>query len=347
MTQSAAILGLATAVPDYRYDQMELYEKFMAQIFNNRRAPAIFRATEIESRYSVIPDPAWLSPNPSAEERNERYMAEAPELAIKAIRAALDETGLAADEIDDFIVVSCTGFDTPGLDVLVAERMAMPPTMRRTAIIGMGCHGLLPGLHRAATAVQANPAAKILVLTLELCTLHLQHDGSIRNILGSALFGDGASAAIVGRAGDGPPRLRDSLTYSDYRTQREMAFHPGDHGYRIHLSTNIPKIIRMQLPELINQLLYRHQLQLSDVKHWIVHPGGAKILDYIEDVLELDGDELRHARAILRQYGNMSSATLLFVLQRLLQEDHPLPGEYGMLIGFGPGITIELCLVQW
>jgi alkylresorcinol/alkylpyrone synthase len=341
------ILGVATAVPENRYEQMALYDRFMAHIFNNRRAPAIFRATEIDSRYSVLPDPAWLTPNPGAEERNDLYMTVAPDLAAKAIQGALDETGLGLDEIDDFIVVSCTGFDTPGLDVLVAEKMNMPPTLRRTAIIGMGCHGLLPGLHRAATAVQARPQTKALVMTLELCTLHLQHDPSIRNILGSALFGDGASAAIVGQAQDGAAHILDSMTYSDYKTQKEMSFHPGNHGYRIHLSTSIPKIIRMQLPELLNHLLYRNQVQLTDIKHWAVHPGGAKILDYVEEVMELDQDELRHARSILREYGNMSSATLLFVLDRLQREDKPKPGEYGLLIGFGPGITIELCLVQW
>ena len=342
-----AILGMATAVPDYRYEQMELYEKFMAGIFNNRRAPAIFRATEIDTRHSVIPDPTWLWPNPTAQERNEFYMSEAPGLAAKAIQTALDETDLSVDEIDDFIVVSCTGLDTPGLDVLVAEKMDMPPTMRRTAIIGMGCHGLLPGLHRATTAVQANPNTKALVLTLELCTLHLQHDDSVRNILGSALFSDGASAAIVGHGETNGPNMLDSLSYSDYKTQRQMSFHPGNHGYKIHLSTSIPKIIRMQLPDLLDKLLYRNGLQLTDIKHWAVHPGGAKILDYVEEVLELDQNELQHARSILREYGNMSSATLLFVLQRLIQEDQPQPGDYGLLIGFGPGITLELCLVRW
>ncbi len=342
-----AILGWATAVPDYCYDQMELYEKFMAHIFNNRRAPAIFRASEIDTRYSVIPDPMWLTPNPSAEERNDLYTSAAPGLAAKAIQVALDKTNLTISDIDDFIVVSCTGLDTPGLDVLVAEKMAMSPTLRRTAIIGMGCHGLLPGLHRAATAVQANPQTKVLVLTLELCTLHLQHDGGIRNILGSALFGDGASAAIIGQSQNGAPRLCDSLTYSDYQTQKEMAFHPGNHGYRIHLSTNIPKILRLKLPDLLERFLKRNQLQLPDIKHWIVHPGGAKILDYIEQALELDQDELRHTRAILREYGNMSSATLLFVLERLIQDDAPEPGDYGLLIGFGPGLTIEIGLLQW
>ena len=357
------ILGLATAVPAHRYDQMVLYEKFVAHIFNNRRAPAIFRATDIDVRYSVISDPMWLTPNPSAAARNELYMREAPQLGRQAIQSALDKANLDMADIDDFIVVSCTGLDTPGLDVLLADEMSMSPTLRRTAIIGMGCHGLLPGLHRATTAVQANPQAKVLILTLELCTLHLQHDSGIRNILGAALFGDGASAVIVGDAATmtngsngthrthghqrGGPRILDSMSYSDYQTQKEMSFHPGAHGYKIHLSTRIPKIIRLKLPDLLDQFFYRNQLQLHDIKHWIVHPGGAKILDYVEDVLELDQDELRHARAILREYGNMSSATLLFVLERLLKADPPAPGDYGLLVGFGPGVTIEVCLVQW
>jgi alkylresorcinol/alkylpyrone synthase len=342
-----AILGLGTAVPGHHYAQMELYETFMAEVLNNRRAPVIFRATEIDTRYSVLPDPRWLMPNPGAAERNELYLSEAPPLAARAIQTALANAGLNIDDIDDFIVVSCTGLDTPGLDILVAEKMAMSPTMRRTAIVGMGCHGLMPGLHRAVTAVQANPRTTVLVLTLELCTLHLQHDSSIRNVLGSALFGDGASAVIIGQSRNGAPRLLDSLTYSDYQTQQEMAFHPGNHGYRIHLSADIPKILRLKLPGLLDQFLQRNQLQLSDIEHWVVHPGGAKILDYVEEMLELPLEKLQYARSILREYGNMSSATLLFVLERLMQEAEPMSGDCGLLIGFGPGLTIELGLLQW
>jgi predicted naringenin-chalcone synthase len=341
------MLGLATTVPDHRYEQMELYEELMADVLQNRRAPAIFRAAEIETRYSVIPNPQWLAPNPSAQERNDLYMTTAPELAGKAIEAALQRTGLGIDDIDDFIVVSCTGLDTPGLDVVVADQMGMSPFVRRTAIVGMGCHGLMPGLHRAITAVKAEPDTKVLLLTLELCTLHLQHDSGIRNILGAALFGDGASAVVVGQSQNGAPRLLDSLSYSDYQTLEEMAFRPGNHGYRIQLSAQIPKILRLKIPGLVEKFLHRNQLQLPDIRHWIVHPGGMKILEYIEQCLELDPDELRHARAILREYGNMSSATLLFVLERHLQESPPQPGEYGLILGFGPGLTIEMALMQW
>jgi alkylresorcinol/alkylpyrone synthase len=123
-----AMLGLATTVPDHRYEQMELYEELMADVLQNRRAPAIFRAAEIETRYSVIPNPQWLAPNPSAQERNDLYMTTAPELAGKAIEAALQRTGLGIDDIDDFIVVSCTGLDTPGLDVVVADQMGCRPS---------------------------------------------------------------------------------------------------------------------------------------------------------------------------------------------------------------------------
>ena len=192
------------------------------------------RASEIDTRYSVISDPTWLLPNPTAEARNDLYVTEAPKLAARVIENVLARAKLTVSEIDELIVVSCTGIDTPGLDVLVADQMAMPPTLRRTAIIGMGCHGLLPGLRHAAMAVKANPQAKVLVLTLELCTLHLQHESSIRNILGSALFGDGASAAIVGdvsaRNGHVAPCLVDNMSYSDYQARGDMAFHPGDHG---------------------------------------------------------------------------------------------------------------------
>ncbi len=342
---SANILGVGTAVPKHCYKQMDICNG-LADVFNNRRAPAVFRVTEIETRYSVLKDYDWLLANPDNQTRHKRYIAEAPALGIKAIRRALEQAQLGLQDIDEFIAVSCTGVDTPGLDILIADELGMSPYLRRSAVVGMGCHALMPALHQAATIVAARPQSNVLILTLEICTIHVQHGRSIKNILGSALFADGASSAVVGSGKKGL-RLLDSLSYSDYQTQAEMSFHPGNTGYKIYLSARIPALLRQQVPPLIDRLLLPHGLSAADISHWVVHPGGMKIVDYIEEVMALNAEQLQPSRDILRKYGNMSSATLLFVLERVIQQSRPTPGDYGLLIGFGPGVTIELGLVQW
>jgi predicted naringenin-chalcone synthase len=346
MKPRPALLGFATAVPDHRYAQMDLYHELMEDIFQNRRAPAIFRATQIETRYSAIEDPHWLAPNPSSSERHARYMAAAPPLGISAIEKALHVAQLEVDDIDEFVVVSCTGVDCPGLDVHIAAQLKMRPTIRRTAIVGMGCHALLPALHHAMLAVESNPNTKVLVLTLELCTLHLQHHNTLPNIIASALFADGASAVVIG-VDDSSPNLIDHMVYTDYSRPEEIAFHPSDTGYQIKLSTKIPQILAELLPPLLQRFLGPHHLKISDIQHWLVHPGGIKILEYVEASIGLPIGSFKHPRTVVKNYGNMSSATLLFVLEEHLRHESPVPGDYAVMLGFGPGLTVEFVLLRW
>lgn len=345
MTQPA-ILGIGTAFPKNCYEQMDICTR-LSPAFNSHRAPAVFQATEIETRYSVVADLAWLLTNPSTGDRLKAYMAQALPLGVEAIQQALDQAQLAPAEVDDLIVASCTGVDTPSLDVKIAEAMGMSPYLRRSSIVGMGCQALMPSLYQAVNAVLAQPQRRVVVLTLELCTLHFQQGRTLKNILGSALFADGASAAVVANGGQPGPRLLDSLTYSDYQTQEDMTFHPGNTGYQIALSNDIPDLICEQTPPLVDCLLARHQLQRNDVSQWVVHPGGMKILDSVEESLALSPQALQHSRTILRQYGNMSSATLLFVLKRVIEKNQPAAGEHGIILGFGPGLTIEVGLIVW
>jgi len=342
----SAILGIGTAVPDHGFEQMDICAG-LESTFNNRRAPAVFRATDVEKRHIVHETLDWYAANPSNSIRLEAYMTYAPPLGIKAVQQALEQAELTPADIDTFIVASCTGVDCPGVDVKIANTLNMSPYLRRATIVGMGCQALMPSLYQAGNNVTVNPHSKTLILTVELCTLHIQHDRGIKNILGSALFSDGASAVVVGNGTNGGLRLLDTLTYSDYQTPEELSFHPGDTGYKIFLSGQIPDLLQVQVPPLVEQVLYRNKLQLTDIKHWAIHPGGMKILDNLEQVLELDNNELQYSRSILREYGNMSSATLLFVLERIIQRAQPIPGDYGIMLGFGPGLTIEVGLLQW
>ena len=167
--------------------------------------------------------------------------------------------------------------------------------------------------------------------------------------MADAIFGDGAAAAVIGpgtQISDGP-RLIDTGTYSDYASQELMGFHTSDHGYKIHLATRVPKILKAIVPDLVANFLARSGLSPSDIEFWGIHPGGAKIIDYIGQALQLASEDLRFTREVLRNYGNMSSATVFFVLDRIIQEGDPQPDDYGLLLSFGPGLTIELCLIQW
>lgn len=349
----AYLMGLGTAAPQQGFRQDEIFDRFMAPYFGRRSvARGIFRNAGVGFRHTVV-DGAYYERERSTRERNERYLAEAQPLGERAIRAALADAGLSPGEIDDFIVVSCTGIDTPGLDLLLAGRMGMRPDLRRTCVLGMGCYGAFPGLQRAMESARSEPGRRVLVLALELCSLHFQpHDRSVENIVSSALFADGAAAVVVGgreaggRNGSPLPALVDTATYCDYQTFDHMAFHLTDTGFHMRLSAYVPDVLRAKVDGVVDDLLGKHGLAREDVRAWGVHPGSAKILDYVEERLGLGPEALGCSREVLYRYGNMSSATILFVLDRLRREDRRA-GDWGVLMAFGPGLTLQAALVRW
>lgn len=346
---TAAILSLATGLPNHRHQQMALLEQCTPYI-NSHRAKAVYAAAEIETRYSVLASTDFFAGRPGTQARNQLYLAAARPLAADTIRRALAAANLTAADIDHFIVVSCTGFDTPGLEVRLAGDLGMRSDLRRSALIGMGCQAGLTGLDRALLELAARPDSRVLVLAVELCTLHFQPGSKLDDLVAGALFGDGLAAAVVGAApaqADRLPRLLETMSFNDYEGQELMGFHLSDTGYQIHLATRVPKILGRIVPELVPQFLSRAGLNLGDIRFWGIHPGGAKILDYVGEALQLKPEQLRFSRHVLRHYGNLSSATIFFVLNEIIQQGQPQAGDYGLLLTFGPGMTIELCLAQW
>lgn len=346
---NAAILGVTTAVPKHRHNQMDLHDRWLKPYINSRRARAIFAAADIDTRYSVLPTSDFLADEPGTKARNDLYMQAARPLATGAITQLLSESNLNPADIDHFIVISCTGFDTPGLDVMLADDLKMRPTLRRSALIGMGCHAGLTGLDRALLEVAARPQSHVLVLAVEFGTLHFQHGGKLENMVAGAIFGDGLAAALIGPAtsADRQPRILNTMTYSNYNAQDLMGFHPSDKGFQINLSTRVPKALRAIVPDLVEEFLRQSGLKMSQIKFWGIHPGGAKIVDYVGQALELQPDELVYSQQVMRQYGNMSSVTIFFVLNEIMRQGNPQPNDYALLFSFGPGLTIELCLIQW
>ncbi len=342
------VLALGLAVPPNEYSQQEIYERFLEpHLGKNRRARAIFGRAGVQRRFTAVAG-EYHNLFRGTEDRNLRYMEHAVPLGEKAIRQALARARLDPDQIDQFTVVSCTGFDIPGLDLHLASRLRMRSDLNRTCILGMGCYAALPGLRRARDAVMHEPSRHALLLSLELCSLHFQPNDDTENVVVSALFGDGAAAAVVGREeADGAPQLVDALTHSDYTTLEHMAFHMTDHGFRMELSAYVPQLLGSAVEDFVERLLRRNNLRQQDVRFWGVHPGGLKILEHIQQRLELDAADLDYSRAVLRDYGNMSSPTVLFVLDEIQRRGNPQPGDWGVLMAFGPGLTMESFLVRW
>jgi alkylresorcinol/alkylpyrone synthase len=343
------ILSLATGTPQNRHVQMDIHDRWLSPYINSQRARAIFAAAEIDSRYSVLADSSFLADEPGTKSRNDIYMAAARPLAAQVINQALTQARLSVTDIDHFLVISCTGFDCPGLDVLLAKDLAMRPDLRRSALIGMGCHAGLTGLDRAMLELAARPQSHALLLAVEFGTLHFQHGKSIENMVAGAIFGDGLAAAIIGPHSPalGRPHLLDTMTYTDHATQDLMGFHLSDQGFQIRLATRVPKTLRALVPDLVTDFLARSGLKTEDIGFWGIHPGGAKIVDYLQEALELRDEAVHFSRQVLRRYGNMSSVTIFFVLEEIMKQGQPRPGDYALLQGFGPGLTIELALIRW
>ncbi|NLG98985.1 MAG: type III polyketide synthase [Chloroflexi bacterium] len=346
-----AILGLSTAVPSKCYEQGEILEMLRQYMNSSEKTDAIFANAGVGSRYLVVDD-SYYAAERTTQQRNERYMEEAVPLGALAAARCLEQAGVTAQEVSDLIVVSCTGIDTPGLDLHLAGRMGMSPGLHRTCVLGMGCYGAFPGLLRAREAALARPGALALVAAVEICSLHFQPgDMSIENVVSSALFSDGAAAALVGTRPEGAqggfPRLIDAATFCDYQTFDHMAFHLTDHGFRMSLSAYVPRLLAAKIEEFVDGLLRRNGIERAGVRHWGVHPGSSRILDYVEQRLALQPGALDASRKTLFEYGNMSSATILFVLEQLQRQNHPQPGDLGVLMSFGPGLTMEGALVEW
>lgn len=354
-----AILSLATGVPPRCYTQPEIFDFLQTLFVRTRHARTIFNVSGVDKRHMAA-DMEFYASDQGTQARNDRYLAEALPLGEATLQRCLRNAGLTPADVDDFIVVSCTGLDIPGLDLRLAGRLGMRSDLRRTCVLGMGCYAAFPALQRAREAVAGRPGRKALVLCLELCSLHLQFDDSLENMVVSALFADGAAAVLVGagtalaeaalgEAGPGTawPRLVDSATHCDYSTFEHMAFHVTDHGFQMRLTAYVPELLAAEVEPFVDGLLARNGLDRAAVRFWGIHPGGPKILDSLQARLRLSDAHLAPSRAVLRKYGNMSSPTILFVLDEIQRSGAPKPGDYGVLLAFGPGLTMEGAVVGW
>ena len=294
-----------------------------------------------QSFFSVAADPN--DRGPSTGHRMLRYESVALELAAQAANDALRESDTCSHEVSHLVTVSCTGFSAPGVDIGLMERLDLNRGVSRTHVGFMGCHGALNGLRVASALSHSLSASRVLLCCVELCSVHHQYSEDPQQIVANALFSDGA-AAVVGTAGatEGTWRLIDQFSCVLPETAHLMAWQIGDHGFEMRLSPQVPCIIEEMLRPWLCEQLARHELDVQDVRSWAIHPGGPRILTACANSLGFDYRCLEPSQHVLSEFGNMSSPTVLFILEQLRAHSDRLPC---VMLAFGPGLTIEAALI--
>jgi alkylresorcinol/alkylpyrone synthase len=346
MTADPKILAITTAVPPHELRQADVMRRsqlvFGGSPSQIERLLPVYDNAGILTRYSCVPIEWYQEPH-GWEERTRLYVDNAVEILAGAAVRCLAAAGLAAEAVDAVVTVSTTGIATPSLDARLMERLPLRSDVQRLPIFGLGCAGGVTGLARAAALSRAMPDATILVLVVELCGLTFRaQDLSKSNIIATALFGDGAAALLVSTRGPGP-RIMGWGEHTWPRSLDVMGWEVKEDGLGVLFSRDIPTLVREQLRAVTDEFLGAQGLKRSDLAGYICHPGGAKVLDALEEAFEIPAGSLMLARSVLRNYGNMSAATVLFVFERLLAA--PRPGRH-LMSALGPGFTASFALLD-
>ncbi|PSR54660.1 type III polyketide synthase [Adhaeribacter arboris] len=362
------ICAIGTATPPHKIAQMQTAE-FMAEALQlsadeNRKLKALYRVTGIAHRYTVLPDFATtngqftffpntpdLEPFPTVQQRMAMYQQEALPLSVAAVEDCLVQIKqFDRSSITHLITVSCTGMYAPGLDIDLIQALNLPSTTQRTSVNFMGCYAAFNALKVADAFCQTDSQARVLVVCTELCTLHFQKYREYDHLVSNAIFGDGSAAVLV-QSQPLPKHINIGLAAFHCELipagKKEMAWHIANHGFEMTLSSYVPDLIRQGIKCLTERLLQNLDLELSSVNLFAIHPGGRKILEAIEKALALQPEHNCFAYEVLRDYGNMSSATVLFVIKAILQTLSPANHHQPILsFAFGPGLTLESMLLR-
>ncbi|MDB5196372.1 MAG: type polyketide synthase [Flaviaesturariibacter sp.] len=351
------ILSIGTALPAYCHSQMDILG-FMQQVYaateaDKRKMRFLYTQSGIKQRYSVIPDYSrtvaeWkfypqsenLEPFPSLEQRMVVYNKQAPLLSVDAIRDCLNHT-YSHKAITHLITVSCTGMSAPGLDLQVMELLDLEKDISRTSINFMGCYAAIHALKQADAICRSDKKAQVMIVCTELCTIHFQREHTMDNIASSLLFGDGSAAAlVVGEEVEGQGLHLDHF-YSEVipKGKRDMAWELSSTGFLMTLSGYIPDLIEEDFANVVDRAMAKSGATAKDITDWCIHPGGKRILEAIHKSLGFTNGQLQHSYDVLGEVGNLSSATILFVLKEKLKTKKPMPKMLGA--AFGPGLTVE------
>ena len=351
------IISIGTAVPAYCHQQMDILQ-FMQTIYaanetDKRKLRFLYQQSGIKQRYSVIADYSrpiedWkfypqtenLEPFPSLEQRMTIYNKQAPLLSVDAIRDCLNHVH-DPKKITHLVTVSCTGMSAPGLDLQVVELMDLEKNISRTSINFMGCYAAIHAIKIADAICKADTEAQVLIVCTELCTLHFQREATLDNITSSLLFGDGSAAILLSGNDNKHEGLYIDNFYSEVipKGKRDMAWELSSNGFLMTLSGYVPDLIEEDLDKIVERALQKETLSKEEISHWCIHPGGKRILEAIHKSLGFSNGQLSTSYKVLNELGNLSSASIVFVLKEMLKERKQIKKLFGA--AFGPGLTVE------
>lgn len=354
---SVAIVDVATAFPPHYYDQ-ETLTAYLRDAFwedgrrNVDRLERFHQNMTVDGRYLALPLERYRALDGFGAS-NDVWIEVAADLGERVLCQLLDHARVGPDAITQLTTTTVTGVAVPTLDARLMNRIPFPPNLKRVPLFGLGCLGGAAGVARVADYLRGHPYEAAILLSVELCSLTVQPDDlSIANVISTGLFGDGAAAVLmVGEehplAASARPRVVDSASYFFRDTERVMGWDVTDGGFQVVLSADVPGIAREGVRPSVTAFLAQHDLCLEDVTHWIAHPGGPKVIKALEEGLGLGEDGLRLSRESLARVGNVSSASILFILRDTLARFRPEPGTYGVMLAMGPAFCAEMVLLQW
>lgn len=356
------ILSIGTAVPAYKHQQTDILS-FMQRIYalnetDKRKLKFLYYQSGIEARYSVIPDYSlatheWqffnpsenLEPFPNLEQRMQWYKQYAASLSLQAISRCLQK--YSGQKITHLITVSCTGMSAPGLDLELLELLQLPPATFCTSVNFMGCYAAIQALNLADAFCKADKDANVLIVSTELCTLHFQKEYTVDNITSSLLFADGAAAVLVSGNND-QEGLKIDRFYStvDMKGKQDMAWELSSKGFLMTLSSYIADLVEEDFDQLVTDALATAGISKKEITHWCIHPGGKKILEAVHNSLGFTNGQLKYSYDTLRDYGNMSSPTVLFVLKQIMNDLDKNISNKIFGAAFGPGLTMQTFILS-
>jgi predicted naringenin-chalcone synthase len=344
-SRRSSIRAIGRATPPYRVTQEE---SFYLSRYERDSARRIFLNSGIDSRHFYFDEGPRL--DETSDELNARYLRGALQTGCRAARNCLDIAGLSPRDVDLLVVCTSTGYVCPDIGTRLIGHMGFRPDVRRAPLTGLGCAGAVPGLRHAADFTQAHPGLVSLMLAVEICSACYYFDGTLETVVGNAICSDGAAAVLLTDSPavrDPYPAIVDFESFLDPGHLQTVGFDHQEGKLRIVLGTTVRDLAAPLIQGALTPLLDRHGLSRADIRFWVAHPGGRRVIDNVQTALGLTDAQLRFSRAILRHHGNMSSPTVLFVLDEVVRAGDPHTGDWGVLIALGPGMAAELALLQW
>jgi predicted naringenin-chalcone synthase len=336
------IVAVATATPRERFTQDEL---LALAGYGDAQRRGFFSRSDIEGRHLYI-DRATFRPDESVDELNERFRRGALELGEAAARGALARAGWSPEGVDFIATTTCTGRLTPSLDAHLIARLGLRPDVQRVHVGDTGCASAMVALQQASNYLRAHPGGRALVLSAEICSAAYVLDDRLESAVAHAIFADGAGALALATEGGGPAIIAHRTRFRSEHLGAMGFEYPGGRP-RVVLSKDVRRIGAQMMGEMAALLMAAQGLKREDVRYWVLHSAGRRVIDRARSLLELSEAEVSHSRAVLRRYGNMSSATILFVLEETLRRESPVDGEWGLMIALGPGFAAEGALLRW